>query len=43
MHPAIEDQPVAADLKVVRVRANLCAGCQVKEFQERKGVEALKR
>jgi len=33
MHPAIEHQPVAADLKVVRVRANLRAACQVNEFQ----------
>ena len=33
MHPAIEHKPVAADLKVVRVRANLRAACQVKEFQ----------
>ena len=32
MHPAIEHQPVAADLKVVRVRANLRAPCQIKEF-----------
>src|SRR5439155_26781436 len=32
MHAAIEHQPVAADLKVVRVRANLRAPCQIKEF-----------
>jgi hypothetical protein len=35
MHSAIEHQPVAADLDVVRVRADLGAAGEVNEFQMR--------
>ena len=33
MHSAIEHQPVTADLKIVRVRADLRAASEINEFQ----------
>jgi hypothetical protein len=33
MHSAIEQQPVPANLKIVRVRADLCAASEINEFQ----------
>ena len=35
VHPAIEQYPVTADLKIVRVRADLRAASEINEFQER--------
>jgi hypothetical protein len=34
MHTAIEQQAVAANLKIIRVRADLGAASQVYEFQD---------
>ena len=34
MHSAIEHQPVTANLKIVRVRANLRAPGEINEFQD---------
>ena len=38
MHPAIEQQPVPANLKIVRVRADLRAASKINEFQMRSSV-----
>ncbi len=35
MHSAIEQQPVAANLKIIRVRADLRAAREINKFQER--------
>ncbi len=40
VHPAIEDQLMAADFKIIAVRADLRAPGQIDEFQ---GVKTLKR
>jgi hypothetical protein len=33
VHPAIEQEPVLANLKIVRIRADLRVSCQIREFQ----------
>jgi hypothetical protein len=33
VHPAIEEEPVMADLKVVRIGPDLCVPCEIREFQ----------
>ena len=35
VHPAIEEEPVLADLEIVRVRSNLRMPCEINEFQVR--------
>ena len=33
VHPAIEQEPVSANLKIVRIRADLRVSCEIREFQ----------
>lgn len=35
MHPAIEQEPVPANLKIVRIRTDLCVPREINEFQMR--------
>ena len=35
VHPAIEQEPVSADLKIVRIRPDLRVACEISEFQMR--------
>jgi hypothetical protein len=35
VHTAIEEEPVMANLKVVRIRADLRVPCKIREFQMR--------
>ena len=43
VHPAIEQEPVSANLKMIRIRPDLRVSCEISEFHYRLNVEALKR
>ena len=43
MHSAVEQEPVRANLHIVRIRADLCVACEINEFQVSESVKALKR